>query len=466
MELRASGVGIGTTTPSEKLHVEGNIRYTGQLTKLDVADNFVATVRAGDFMLGHSGWRGTPGRALVDFTDALHVNFGSDWAKTILGGNVGIGTDSPSVTLDVVGTVKATGFIGNGSALTMLNASSLASGTVAESRIDPLLARDSEILPSILAGDGTGSTLDADLLDGLDSSAFASASHNHDGTYAALAHMHSAADLVSGILPDGRLAGTYSGALNFNNPANTFAGTFGGDGSGLTSLNASSLTSGTVPDARLSADVARLSASQTFSGSNIFSGVLCATNGTNKLVGTFTGDGNALTNLTASSLTSGTVAEARIDALLARDSEILPTILASDGVGSTLDADLLDGFDSSAFASASHDHDSTYWKLGGNSGTTPGVHFLGTTDSQPLELKVNNARALRLEPNAVSPNVIAGSAVNYVSGGIVGAAIVGGGAIRPGARLKIHQRGAFHLKDFIRVGPGEHDIGAGAGDAQ
>jgi hypothetical protein len=32
---------------------------------------------------------------------------------------------------------------------------------------------------------------------------------------------------------------------------------------------------------------------------------------------------------------------------------------------------------------------SNAWLLGGNAGTTPGTHFLGTTDNQPLEVKVN-----------------------------------------------------------------------------
>jgi parallel beta-helix repeat protein len=46
------------------------------------------------------------------------------------------------------------------------------SGIVAEAQIDPLLARDSEIVPAVLANDGSGSTLDADTLDGLDSTEF------------------------------------------------------------------------------------------------------------------------------------------------------------------------------------------------------------------------------------------------------------------------------------------------------
>lgn len=58
---------------------------------------------------------------------------------------------------------------------------------------------------------------------------------------------------LSGTIPSTNLSGTYSGALVFSNPANSFSG----DGAGLTRLNASQLTSGTVPDARLGANVAR-----------------------------------------------------------------------------------------------------------------------------------------------------------------------------------------------------------------
>jgi hypothetical protein len=38
-----------------------------------------------------------------------------------------------------------------------------------------------------------------------------------------------------------------------------------------------------------------------------------------------------------------------------------------------------------------------FWQLAGNAGTTPGVNFLGTTDNQPLEIRVNNQRAVRIE---------------------------------------------------------------------
>jgi len=55
-------------------------------------------------------------------------------------------------------------------------------------------------------------------------------------------------------------------------------------------------------------------------------------------------------------ITSGTVDEARVDDQIARDDEIIPTILGDDGPGSGLDADTLDGQDSGEFSPADHSH--------------------------------------------------------------------------------------------------------------
>ena len=69
------------------------------------------------------------------------------------------------------------------------------------------------------------------------------------------------------------------------------------------------------------------------------------------------------------------------------------------------------------------------WSLAGNTNTSPpGGNFLGTADNQPLELRVNNLRALRLEPGAAnSPNVIGGAANNFVEA-TASSATIGGGA--------------------------------------
>lgn len=71
--------------------------------------------------------------------------------------------------------------------------------------------------------------------------------------------------------------------------------------------------------------------------------------------------------------------------------------------------------------------DGRYWKLDGNANTTAGTHFLGTTDNEALELRVNNLCALRVEPNATAPNLICGHQENNVAGGVIAATIGGGG---------------------------------------
>jgi len=94
---------------------------------------------------------------------------------------------------------------------------------------------------------------------------------------------------------------------------------------------------------------------------------------------------------------------------------------------SNFNADLLDGQHGSAFATAAHNHDTAYWKTTGNSGTTPGANFLGTTDNQAVELRANGSRVLRLEPNPNSPNLLGGYSGNTITSGAYGATISGGG---------------------------------------
>ncbi len=62
----------------------------------------------------------------------------------------------------------------------------------------------------------------------------------------------------------------------------------------------------------------------------------------------------------------------------------------------------------------------SFWSLAGNAGTTPGTHFLGTTDNNALEFKVNSARALRLEPTELTPNLIGGYLGNSADAGTQG----------------------------------------------
>jgi trimeric autotransporter adhesin len=102
------------------------------------------------------------------------------------------------------------------------------------------------------------------------------------------------------------------------------------------------------------------------------------------------------------------------------------------------------------------------WSRTGNAGTTAGANFIGTTDNQALELKVNNGRALRLEPNSSgAPNVIGGSIGNFVTAGIVGGTVGGGGAIN----FTVNEVSASYTNrvtaNFGTVGGGAGNISSG-----
>ncbi|PYJ54750.1 MAG: hypothetical protein DME24_25880 [Verrucomicrobia bacterium] len=121
---------------------------------------------------------------------------------------------------------------------------------------------------------------------------------------------------------------------------------------------------------------------QVFASTNHFNGVNLLTNVNNVVVGSFAGNGGGLTGVNAATL---------------------------EGLGA-----------------------GSFWQSGGNSGTTPGVNFLGTTDNQPLELNVQGQRALRVEPatnsaRGYAPNIIGGYVSNSVAPGVIGATIAGGG---------------------------------------
>lgn len=92
----------------------------------------------------------------------------------------------------------------------------------------------------------------------------------------------------------------------------------------------------------------------------------------------------------------------------------------------------------------------TGWNLTGNSGTTAS-NFLGTNDNKALELRVNGARVLRLEPNT-SPNVIAGFSGNAANPTNALGATIGGG----GAAAALNAAG-----DFGTVGGGRANVATG-----
>ena len=103
------------------LTVTGDVRYAGRLSKLDVAEADDAHIRARDLRFGHSTRRGTLatspalGRALVDGTDSLVLNYDGDWSKVDIQSPVTVRGDLTSTgALNVdgsatVGTLTARG---------------------------------------------------------------------------------------------------------------------------------------------------------------------------------------------------------------------------------------------------------------------------------------------------------------------------------------------------------------------
>ncbi len=82
-------------------------------------------------------------------------------------------------------------------------------------------------------------------------------------------------------------------------------------------------------------------------------------------------------------ITSGTINQTYIDPLIARDSEITPTVWLNDGAGSGLDADRLDGYHAISFSLAAHNHWGQSWSGSGTgltlSGGTTGLYGSGSS---------------------------------------------------------------------------------------
>ena len=132
---------------------------------------------------------------------------------------------------------------------------------------------------------------------------------------------------LSGTVSAAQISGSYTGAVSFTSISNTFAGsftgTFAGNGGNLTNLNGSLISTGTVADARLTANVALLNANQTYSGANTMS------NWNNSFTGSFYGNGLVGWNTVA-----GTTLAAGIDhGYVLTNSQLVSVTLPAASIG-------------------------------------------------------------------------------------------------------------------------------------
>ena len=171
-------IGLGTTSPAFTLDVpSGEARFGGYRNWLTHTD---AQLRMGDQVPDQGTWAlGISGDSTDDFfvlnlsngRFPIRINHATeDIYLAPTAGNVGIGTQSPTEKLDVVGTVKATGFLGDGSGLTNLPAGTandvncaspcIATGEILDAAVTSAKIADTSVTSAKIA---EGTIVDADI---------------------------------------------------------------------------------------------------------------------------------------------------------------------------------------------------------------------------------------------------------------------------------------------------------------
>jgi len=267
------------TNTNESLQASGNV--TVNSGKFFLGDGGLLSNTAGTVTLQQASNQGNVINNIVSFTNAAE--------SIVTTGKIVVGT-----------SLEATNVNGNGSGLSSINASNVSSGTINNNRLSTKTGTGNIVMSAnpTLSGTITGGTF----------------SGTHDGDGSGLSSLN-ASNVSSGTLHSDRLpskTGTGNVVMSANPTLSgtitggTFSGTHTGNGSGLTTLNATNISSGTLHSDRLPSKTGTgnvvMSANPTLSGT--------ITGGT--FSGTHTGNGSGLTTLNATNISSGTLASDRL----------------------------------------------------------------------------------------------------------------------------------------------------------
>jgi hypothetical protein len=350
--------GVQQLAPDQKLGSAGFALVASTATTATTAGSATTAASFTGPLAGDVG--GTQGATVVELVggvSAANVAAGANLA------NAGTALNTPDTLVKrdgrgnfAAGTITAASLTGDGAGLTALNAGALATGTVPDARLSGNLARldgtntftgtnlFAGVTEATNAANAFTGTFTGDLLGNATTATTATTAGSattaasftgplagdvsgpQGATVVELVGGVSAANVAAGanLANAGTSLNTPDTLVRRDGSGSFAAGTItaaslAGDGAGLTALNAGSLATGTVADARLSPNVARLDGTNVFGGTNLFAGVTLATNAANEFIGTFTGEllGNAATATSAANFTGGLAANVIAGANLA-----------------------------------------------------------------------------------------------------------------------------------------------------
>jgi hypothetical protein len=250
LAVSSGSVGIGTSSPVAKLNVSSADSaligfFAGATKGVRIGASTTSSFIEGVDNTGSASYQ----PIIVNGADVRFSTSTTERMRIFSLGGVSIGntTDPGATNLSVTGNVTAANFIGSGSAINAINASNISSGTIDNSRTTAASANGAA---TIVLRDSNG---------GFDAGAITATSISGNGV--ALSAIN-ASNLTSGTVANARTtAATANGAstIVLRDAGGAFAagaitGSFIiGDGSNVSAINGSNVTTGTVANARTTA---------------------------------------------------------------------------------------------------------------------------------------------------------------------------------------------------------------------